>query len=140
MTRIFALPGETHGLLADAQALGFDKLYYSLDALDGDIDPPLEAASWGVSGEFWERYLDGIRQDSLRRMTARGEIVVANTPICFENDGASLSIARQRRFHANLCRPEHPHRPAERERCGLGASSPFWRRRWGGKLVRGPLA
>ncbi len=98
MTRIFALPGETHGLLADAQALGFDKLYYSLDALDGDIDPPLEAASWGVSGEFWERYLDGIRQDSLRRMTARGEIVVGNTPICFENDGVSLSIARERRL------------------------------------------
>jgi DNA-binding CsgD family transcriptional regulator len=94
------MPAEAEGLLEDAQALGFDKLIYSVDALDGDIDPPLEASCWGVSVEFWRRYLDGIRADALRRMVARGEIVVGTMPICFENDGASLSIARDRRLSA----------------------------------------
>jgi DNA-binding CsgD family transcriptional regulator len=98
MPHIFALPGEANPFLSDAAALGFDKLIYSLDALDGDIDPPLEAASWGVSGEFWTQYLQGIRQDPLRRMAARGEVPVGNTPVCFENDGSSLSIARERRL------------------------------------------
>jgi DNA-binding CsgD family transcriptional regulator len=98
MAQIFTLPSEVDHRLADAQALGFDKLIYSVDALDGDIDPPLEAASWGVGANFWERYLCGIREDALRRMAARGEIPVGNTPVSFENDGASLSIARERRL------------------------------------------
>jgi DNA-binding CsgD family transcriptional regulator len=98
MVQIFDLPAEAQQRLADVQALGFDKLIYSLDALDGDIDPPLEAASWGVSATFWQRYLDGIREDALRRMAARGEIRVGNTPVSFENSGSSLSIARERRM------------------------------------------
>ncbi len=100
MTRIFALPEETRPLLAEAQDLGFDKLVYSLDDLDGDIDPPVEAASWGVSSAFWQTYLAGIRQDPLRRMAARGEIPVGNLPFSVENDGSSLSIARERRMSA----------------------------------------
>lgn len=98
MLRNSAMPAEAERLLADARALGFDKLIYSLDALDGDIDPPLEAACWGVSTGFWDRYLDGIRSDALRRMVARGQILVANTPVSFENDGSSLSIARNHRL------------------------------------------
>jgi DNA-binding CsgD family transcriptional regulator len=98
MTLISAVPAEAARHLEDASALGFDKLIYSVDALDGDIDPPIEAAAWGVSSDFWERYLNGIREDPLRRMVARGEIPLGNTPIWFENDGASLSIARDRRM------------------------------------------
>lgn len=98
MTQIFTLPGDAQQRLGDARALGFDQLIYSLDALDGDIDPPLEAASWGVATAFWERYLDSIREDALRRMAARGEIPVGNTPVCFENDGSTISIARERRL------------------------------------------
>ena len=84
--------------LSEARGVGFDKLIYSVDVLDGDIDPPLEALSAGVSTTFWERYLNGIREDALRRMVARGEIPVGNTPIAFENDGSSLSIAPDRRL------------------------------------------
>jgi DNA-binding CsgD family transcriptional regulator len=98
MAQIFTMPTETGQRIADAEALGFDKLIYSVDALDGDIDPPLEAAAWGVSATFWARYLDGIREDALRRMTARGEIAVGNTPVCFENTGSGLSIASERRM------------------------------------------
>jgi DNA-binding CsgD family transcriptional regulator len=100
MVHISAIPAEAERLLDDVRTLGFDKLIYSVDALDGDIDPPLEAACWGVSGDFWNSYLDGIRSDALRRMVARGEIAVGNIPVCFENDGASLSIARDRRLSA----------------------------------------
>lgn len=95
------MPAEAESLLEDVRVLGFDKLIYSVDALDGDIDPPLEAACWGVSTDFWRRYLDGIRADALRRMVARGDIVVGTIPICFENDGVALSIAKDRRLSAN---------------------------------------
>ena len=98
MAQTCILPAEADPWLQDAKGLGFDKLIYSLDALDGDIDPPIQAASWGVSDDFWNRYLDGIREDSLRRMVARGEISVGALPVSFENDGATLSIARDRRL------------------------------------------
>ena len=98
MAQTCILPAEADPWLHDAKQLGFDKLIYSLDALDGDIDPPLQAASWGVSDDFWNLYLGGIREDSLRRMVARGEISVGNLPVSFENDGATLSIARDRQL------------------------------------------
>jgi DNA-binding CsgD family transcriptional regulator len=101
MPQISAMPAEAERLLEEVQALGFDKLIYSVDALDGDIDPPLEASCWGVSTDFWRRYLDGIRADALRRMVARGEIVVGTIPVYFENDGTALSIARDRRLSAH---------------------------------------
>ncbi|HEY1929212.1 MAG TPA: LuxR C-terminal-related transcriptional regulator [Caulobacteraceae bacterium] len=101
MPHISAMAAEAESLLEEVKVLGFDKLVYSVDALDGDIDPPLEASCWGVSTDFWHRYLDSIRADALRRMVARGEIVVGTIPVCFENDGASLSIARDRRLSAH---------------------------------------
>ncbi len=100
MPLVSAMPTDTAGLLEGASAIGFDKLIYSVDILDGDIDPPMEALSSGVSQNFWERYLNGIREDALRRMVARGEIVVGNTPVCWENDGFRLSLARDRRLSA----------------------------------------
>ena len=98
MAQIYTLPAEADPWLHDAKELGFDKLIYSVDALDGDIDPPLHAASYGVSVDFWNLYLGGIRTDPLRRMVARGEISVGSLPVSFENDGATLSIARDRRL------------------------------------------
>ncbi len=80
MPLVSAMPAETDSLLENARSIGFDKLIYTVDLLDGDIDPPLEAISSGVSQNFWERYLDGLRQDVLRRMVARGEIPIGNTP------------------------------------------------------------
>jgi DNA-binding CsgD family transcriptional regulator len=100
MPLVSAMPVETDSLLENARSIGFDKLIYTVDLLDGDIDPPLEAISSGVSPNFWERYLDGLRQDVLRRMVARGEIPVGNTPLAWENTGASLSVARHRRLSA----------------------------------------
>jgi DNA-binding CsgD family transcriptional regulator len=60
----------------------------------------MEVVESGVSPDFWERYLNGIREDALRRMVARGEISVGNTPICWENTGSSLSIANHRKLSA----------------------------------------
>jgi DNA-binding CsgD family transcriptional regulator len=94
------MPTETAGLLEAARAIGFEQLIYSVDILDGDIDPPMEAIASGVSPNFWERYLNGIREDALRRMVARGEIVVGNTPVPWVNTGSGLSIAQGRRMTA----------------------------------------
>lgn len=90
------MPSDTERWLADARTLGFDRLIYSLDALDGDIDPPIEAACWGVAAGFWTRYLETIRKDPLRRWVARGQIALGTTPLCFENYGASLSVGAGR--------------------------------------------
>jgi DNA-binding CsgD family transcriptional regulator len=100
MPLVSVLPTEAADLLDGARAIGFDKLIYSADILDGDIDPPVEAIASGVSSNFWERYLNGIREDALRRMVARGEILVGNTPVWWENDGHCLSVARDRRLSA----------------------------------------
>jgi DNA-binding CsgD family transcriptional regulator len=94
------MPTEISGLLDSTRAIGFDQLIYSVDILDGDIDPPTEMVASGVSPNFWERYLNGIREDALRRMVARGEIAVGNTPVCWENTGHSLSLAHDRRLSA----------------------------------------
>jgi DNA-binding CsgD family transcriptional regulator len=98
MPLVSDLPAEAARWLEGARGVGFDKLIYSVDVLDGDIDPPLEVLSYGVSSSFWEFYLNGIREDALRRMVARGEITVGNTPVAFENDGTRLSIASDRRL------------------------------------------
>lgn len=100
MPLVSVLPAEAADLLDGARAIGFEKLIYSADILDGDIDPPVEALSSGLSPNFWERYLDGIREDPLRRMVARGEVLAGNTPLWWENDGAGLSVARDRRLSA----------------------------------------
>ncbi len=95
-----AMPEELNGLLAQAETVGFHGLMYGVDALDGEVDPPIEMLSYGVSPAFVEGYLGRLREDPLRRMVARGEISVGNIPIVVENDGQSLSIAQDRRLSA----------------------------------------
>jgi DNA-binding CsgD family transcriptional regulator len=94
MPFISAMPTQPADLLERARAIGFDKLMYGVDVLDGDIDPPLEVVGWGLSTDYLNQYLTRLRQDPLRRMVARGDIPVGNTPITFENRVSSLSIAR----------------------------------------------
>jgi len=89
---------ETDTQLAGARALGFDKLMYGVDVLDGEIDPPLEIVAAGLTPAYMDTYLSRMREDPIRRMAARGEIPVANTPLTYENTGVSLSIADNRRF------------------------------------------
>jgi DNA-binding CsgD family transcriptional regulator len=100
MPFVSILPSETADLLQGAQAVGFDKMMYAIDVLDGDIDPPLEVMTSGLAPEFMNNYLGRLREDPLRRMVARGEIPVTNTPIAFENTPSSLSIAGNRRMTA----------------------------------------
>jgi LuxR family transcriptional regulator, quorum-sensing system regulator SdiA len=97
MVPVSAMPCEVESLLGQVRATGFDRLMYSVDMLDGEIDTPLEIMGHGFSAEYIDHYLNRLREDPLRRMVARGEIDVL-TPITFENDGKSLSIARDRRM------------------------------------------
>jgi DNA-binding CsgD family transcriptional regulator len=100
MSFISAMPTESADLLMQARAVGFDKLVYNVDTLDGEIDWPEEVFGSGFSPEYLESYLKRLREDPLRRMVARGEIEVSNMPIVFENMGSSLSIAKDRRLSA----------------------------------------
>ena len=100
MGRMSAMPAEMSGLLSQAHAVGFHGLMYAVDVLDGEIDAPVEAFTYGFSPDYLEGYLKRLREDPLRRMVARGEISVGNTPIVFENDGRRLSIAQDRRYSA----------------------------------------
>jgi len=97
MVPVSAMPSEAAALLEQVRSVGFDRLMYGVDMLDGEIDMPLEVLDYGFTSPYTRLYLDRLRQDPLRRMVARGEIDVF-TPIAFENDGKSLSIARERRF------------------------------------------
>jgi len=98
MSVITSMPSETEGLLASAAALGFDRLVYGIDVLDGEIDAPEELLEAGFQSEFLMSYIGRLRQDPLRRMVARGEIHVGNMPIVVENHGTWLSIAPERRL------------------------------------------
>jgi DNA-binding CsgD family transcriptional regulator len=94
------ISAETDAQLAEAGSFGFDKLMYGVDVLDGDIDPPLEIVAAGLSSDYFTTYLNRLREDPIRRMAARGEIAVSNTPIAYENTGGGLSVANNRRLSA----------------------------------------
>lgn len=87
---------EADAQLAGARALGFDKLMYGVDVLDGEIDPPLEIVAAGLTPAYMDTYLRRLREDPIRRMAARGEMRVTNIPLSYENTGSSLSIAKNR--------------------------------------------
>lgn len=87
------ISAESDAQLAGARAVGFDKLMYGVDVLDGDIDPPLEIVAAGLTPDYMETYLNRMREDPIRRMAARGEMRVTNTPISYENTGAALAAA-----------------------------------------------
>ena len=85
-------------MFGHARDTGFDKFMYAVDMLDGQIDPPADVLTHGLSQEFLTRYFSRFREDPLRRMVARGEIPVSNTPIAFENTRSTLSIAKDHRL------------------------------------------
>src|SRR3569833_1410114 len=87
------MTAETDPQMARARSIGFDKLMYGVDVLDGDIDPPLEIVAAGLTPDYMETYLNRMREDPIRRMAARGEMRVTNTPISYENTGAALAEA-----------------------------------------------
>lgn len=98
LSRITHLPSDAEHLVRAAHRIGFDKMLYSIDKLDGELDLPLQIVGSGLSAEYMRRLLERLREDPLRRMVARGEIPVTNMPISYENGGDYLSIARGKRF------------------------------------------
>ncbi len=94
------ISAESNAQLAEARSFGFDKLMYGVDVLDGDIDPPLEIVASGLGADYFATYLHRLREDPIRRMAARGELEVSNTPIAYENTGGALSVAGKRRLSA----------------------------------------
>lgn len=78
--------------LGDARAAGFDKLSYSIDLLDGVIDPPVEMFGMGFTLDYMSAFLPRLREDPLRHMIARGEVEVRNTPVAFENMGDEIVV------------------------------------------------
>ncbi len=95
------MPYEASRLLDGARAFGFDKCLYVVEVLDGETDHPLEAIGSGLTAEYMSGYFKRMPQDPLRRMVARGEIPVGNTPIAYENTGSALSIALDRRLSSS---------------------------------------
>ncbi|QYE33080.1 LuxR family transcriptional regulator (plasmid) [Polymorphobacter sp. PAMC 29334] len=98
---IAQMPSDAADMLASARGIGFDKCIYGIDEPDGVIDPPWRLTGSGLTDRYRSEYLDRVNQDPMRRMVARGEIVVANTPIVWENDGSRLSISPDRRLSAS---------------------------------------
>jgi len=99
MSMVSAMPSEAADLLDRSRAVGFGAMMYAVDRLDGEIDAPIEILGHGLPCQYMEGYLNRLREDPLRRMVARGEINAA-IPIVFENDGKSLSVAKNRRMSA----------------------------------------
>lgn len=97
-SRITNLSADTEHLVHAAHRLGFNKMLYSVDMLDGEVDAPLQIIGSGLPPEYMQRLLERLREDPLRRMVARGEIPLTNMPISYENVGDYLSIARGKRF------------------------------------------
>ena len=79
-------------LLSEAHGLGFDKCLYVLEVLDDNAQVPLQAVGMGLTAEHSSEFIKRVPQDPLRRMLARGEIPIGNTPITYENNGKTLSI------------------------------------------------
>jgi|GEM_PF-1693693 len=98
---IGVLPGNAADLLSGASALGFDKCIYAVDVPDGVIDPPWLVTGTGLTEAYRAEYLHRLNQDPVRRMVARGEIVVKNTPVVWENYGSRLSLSPNRRLSAS---------------------------------------
>lgn len=101
LSQISAMPDDAALLVNRARRFGFDKCMYVIEVPDGETDQPIEAIGAGLSAEYRADYLKRVQQDPLRRMVARGEIEVGNTPIAYENTGSALSIASGRRLSSS---------------------------------------
>jgi DNA-binding CsgD family transcriptional regulator len=85
-------------LLADAHGLGFDKCLYVIELLDDHARLPLQAVGTGLTAEHRTEFMKRVPHDPLRRMLARGEIPIGNTPITYENTGKALSIGSDQKM------------------------------------------
>ena len=79
-------------MLAPAAAMGFPRLSYTLDVLDGEIDPPDEMFGVGFNLDYMRTFLPQLRNDPLRRKIATGEVAVGATPVTFVNTGAAVVV------------------------------------------------
>ena len=92
MTTLHPIADDDLPMLERTRAIGFDKLSYTTDVLDGEIDPPLEMYGAGLSLDYMAAFLPRLTDDPLRRMIARGDIEVKTTPITFENRGSEIQV------------------------------------------------
>ena len=92
MTTLHPIASGDLPMLERTRAIGFDKLSYTNDVLDGEIDPPDEMYGVGLSLDYMTTFLPRLTDDPLRRMIARGDIEVKTTPITFENRGADIRV------------------------------------------------
>ena len=83
-------------VLAPAAHAGFPRLSYTLDVLDGEIDPPDEMIGVGFDLEYMRAFLPQLRNDPLRRKIATGEVAVGATPVTFVNTGAAIEVQDKR--------------------------------------------
>jgi DNA-binding CsgD family transcriptional regulator len=79
-------------MLAPACSAGFDKLSYSIDVLDGEIDPPAAMIGVGLSLEYMQAFLPRLTDDPLRRRIACGDVPVGVVPVVFENTGDAVQV------------------------------------------------
>ena len=82
-------------VLAPAACAGFPRLSYTLDVLDGEIDPPDEMFGVGFDFNYMRTFLPQLRNDPLRRKIATGEVVVGATPVAFVNTGTAVEVQGQ---------------------------------------------
>ncbi len=92
MTTLHPVASDDLPMLERTCAIGFDKLSYTHDLLDGEIDPPVEMYGVGLSLDYMTAFLPRLSDDPLRRMIARGDIEMKTTPITFENRGSDIRI------------------------------------------------
>lgn len=94
-TSLIQMPRRELPMLGPAVAAGFTRFCYSIDILDGDIDPPQEMIGVGFGLDFMRAFLPEIRRDPLRRKIATGAVVMGSTPITFVNTGAAVLVDDQ---------------------------------------------
>ena len=92
MTTLHPVAYDDLPMLERTRAIGFDKLSYTNDVLDGEIDPPVEMFGAGLSLDYMTAFLPRLTDDPLRRRIARGDIEVKTTPITFENRGHDIRV------------------------------------------------
>jgi DNA-binding CsgD family transcriptional regulator len=79
-------------VLQPAVVAGFPRLSYTLDVLDGEIDPPEVMFGVGFDLHYMQTFLPQLRNDPLRRKIATGEVVVGATPVSFVNTGEAVVV------------------------------------------------
>lgn len=78
--------------LQAAVAAGFPRLSYTIDVLDGEIDPPEEMIGVGFDLDYMRTFLPQLPQDPLRRKIASGDVPVGAVPVAFVNTGRAIEV------------------------------------------------